>query len=61
MPTKHPAMHVTMPQALYDAIETAAGGKQKMSAYLRTLAAKELNITIDVKHGGKRQKEQSSS
>lgn len=51
MPSDLPAINVSLPQDLYDAICTAAGGKQKMSAYVRNLVARELNVKIDIHHG----------
>ncbi len=60
MPSKLPSVEVTLPPDLYAAVLAAAGGKQKMSAYLRALAAEKHGITITITHGGNRHKEKES-
>ncbi len=61
MPTDIPAIRVYLPPDLYAAVLEAAGGKQKMSAYLRALAAEKHNITVHITHGGNRHKQEKQS
>lgn len=55
MPTKLPKFQVTLPNELYRALKERAG-QQGMSAYVRGLIEIDLGMSVDVQHGGKRDK-----